>query len=194
MYDIIFIREYVYIPMGGNRVSKIKLVRNIMFVWLLTGIWHGASWNFLIWGLYYGVLLLLEKFIFLKVKEKLPAIINIAITLVFVLIGWVLFYYVDIRDGIHHLKCMFGVGGVELVDAKVIYYFKEYVWFIIVGILACIPWVRVADRLVSKNIMENEKINNLVYIVKPAIITVLFVVSVVLLVGQSYNPFLYFRF
>lgn len=181
-----FFREYVYIPMGGNRVSGIKLVRNIMFVWLLTGIWHGASWNFLAWGLYYGILLLIEKFLMLKVKEKIPTAINIIFTLVFVLVGWVLFYYVDIKDGIQHIGIMFGVVKAKLVDANAVYYFKEYMGFIVVGMLASIPW---------KNVIKLPKaFDKMLMWLKPIMVTVLFVASLAMLVGQSYNPFLYFRF
>lgn len=186
-----FFREYVYIPMGGNRVSKIKLIRNIMFVWLLTGIWHGASWNFLIWGLYYGILLLIEKFFMHKVKEKIPAAINIIFTLVFILVGWVLFYYVDIKDGINHLGIMFGAIKAKLVDANAIYYFKEYLGFILLGIMASIPW----KQIFAKGCKKTPKAMEVVFTcVKPVIITVLLAVSIAMLVGQSYNPFLYFRF
>lgn len=186
-----FFREYVYIPMGGNRVSKIKLIRNIMFVWLLTGIWHGASWNFLIWGLYYGILLLIEKFFMHKVKEKIPAAINIIFTLVFILVGWVLFYYVDIMDGINHLGIMFGAIKAKLVDANAIYYFKEYLGFILLGIMASVPW----KQIFAKGCKKTPKAMEVVFTcVKPVIITVLLAVSIAMLVGQSYNPFLYFRF
>ena len=181
-----FFREYVYIPMGGNRVSKIKLIRNIMFVWLLTGIWHGASWNFLAWGVYYGILLLTEKFLMYKVKEKIPAVFNIIFTLVFILVGWVLFYYVDIMEGIKHIGIMFGVVRTKLVDANAVYYFKEYLGFIVIGVLASVPW---------KSIIRSPKALEKVFLwVKPVIVTLLFVASVSMLVGQSYNPFLYFRF
>ena len=181
-----FFREYVYIPMGGNRVSKIKFVRNIMFVWLLTGIWHGASWNFLIWGLYYGILLLIEKFVGNRIKEKLPSAINIIITLLLVLIGWVWFYFVDINEGIRHLGVMFGVVRTKLIDAKAIYYFKEYFGFLIVGMLACVPW----KNILTDKLMQSKGVQ----IIKPIAITGLLAISLAMLVGQSYNPFLYFRF
>ena len=191
-----FFREYVYILMGGNRVSKIKLVRNIMFVWLLTGIWHGASWNFLIWGVYYGVILLIEKFALMKIKEKLPSVINIMFTLVFVVVGWILFYYVDINEGINHLKIMFGISGAEIVDAKAIYYFKEYIWFIVLGVCASIPWKNVIGILFANTKKEKliERLTSFATYVKPVVLTVVFVMAIAMLVGQSYNPFLYFRF
>lgn len=181
-----FFREYVYIPMGGNRVSKIKFIRNILFVWLLTGIWHGASWNFLVWGLYYGILLLIEKFFGNRIKEKLPSVINLLITLLLVLIGWVWFYFIDINDGIRHLGVMFGIVRAKLIDAKAIYYFKEYFGFLIVGVLACVPWRMVlTDKFMQSKVVQ---------VIKPIIITGLLAISLAMLVGQSYNPFLYFRF
>ncbi len=186
-----FFREYVYIPMGGNRVSGIKLVRNIMFVWLLTGIWHGASWNFLIWGVYYGILLLIEKLVMLKIKEKIPTVFNILFTLVFVLVGWVLFYYVDIGDGIKHLGVMFGVVKAKLVDANAVYYFKEYLGFLIIGVLACIPWKQLIDKIFAS---KPKVAAGIAMWLKPVVITILLAVSLGMLVGQSYNPFLYFRF
>ena len=189
-----FFREYVYIPMGGNRVSKAKLIRNIIFVWLLTGIWHGASWNFLIWGVYYGILLLIEKFVVLKIKDKLPSIINIIATLFFVLIGWVFFYYIDINEGIRHIKNMFGIDGIGLTDAKTIYYFKENIFFIVAGMLACIPWKLIIEKIFNGKEKALNVIASLALWIKPIMVTILFVCSVAMLVGQSYNPFLYFRF
>jgi alginate O-acetyltransferase complex protein AlgI len=181
-----FFKDYVYIPLGGNRVKKYRHVLNIMIVWALTGLWHGASWNFLAWGLYYGILLLIEKFLMLKVKEKIPAFINIMFTLVFVLVGWVLFYYVDIMDGIQHIGIMFGFVRTKLVDANAVYYFKEYMGFIVVGVLASIPWKKV--------IKLPKAFDAPLMWLKPIAVTVLFVASIAMLVGQSYNPFLYFRF
>ncbi len=191
-----FFREYVYIPLGGNRVSKLKLLRNIMVVWMLTGVWHGASWNFIVWGLYYGVLLALEKFFLLKIKDKLPAIINIAVTLVLVLIGWVFFYYIDLSAGIEHLGVMFGAISRPMTDPVTIYYFKYYLVFIVVGLFACVPWKQVAIKICGQDRVANHKaaIENSAAILKPLVATLLFVLSMAVLIGQSYNPFLYFRF
>ena len=176
-----FFREYVYIPLGGNRVSKEKLLRNIAIVWMLTGVWHGASWNFMMWGLYYGLLLILEKTVLFRIKEKLPKALNIGITLLFVLIGWVFFYYIDLSDGVRHLGIMFGLIKNPATDAVTVYYMKYYFVFLISGILACIPW----------KINTESKVWT---IFKPILATIIFVMAMSVLIGQSYNPFLYFRF
>ena len=181
-----FFRDYVYIPLGGNRVSLWKSIRNILIVWMLTGFWHGASWNFIVWGLYYGVLLLAEKFVFKSVKEKLPAAVNLLLTLVFVLIGWVFFYYESLSDGLQHIGIMFGLVQAELCDPVTVYYFKHYLVFFAVSVLACIPW---------KTILPRNRLSNTVsWWLKPLAITAIFIFSMGLIVTQSYNPFLYFRF
>ena len=182
-----FFRDYVYIPLGGNRVSLWKNIRNILIVWLLTGFWHGASWNFMAWGVYYGVLLLAEKFLLKNIKKKLPGIVNLLGTLVLVLIGWVLFYYESLGDGVRHLGIMFGLVKADLTDPTVIYYFKHYLAFFVFSILACVPWKTVAQRIppMPKTVSG---------IVKPVVITALFLLALCMIVTQSYNPFLYFRF
>lgn len=180
-----FFRDYVYIPLGGNRVSLWKNIRNILIVWLLTGFWHGASWNFMAWGIYYGLLLLAEKFLLKRIKEKLPALVNVAVTLLAVLIGWVLFYYESLADGIHHLGIMFGFADASLTDATVIYYFKHYLVFLIAAVLACVPW---------KSAVQLPGADKWSPLIKPLVITVLFLLALCMIVTQSYNPFLYFRF
>ncbi len=186
-----FFREYVYIPLGGNRVSKAKHIRNILIVWLLTGFWHGASWNFIVWGLYYGVLLLVEKYLLKSVKERLPAIVNIPVTLLFVLIGWVLFYYEDLGTGVYHIGTMFGLTDAPLTDFKTIYYFKNYAVVLVISALACIPWKAVFASLSQK---QAKAVAIYAEYAKPITVTVLFILSMAVLITQSYNPFLYFRF
>ena len=183
-----FFRDYVYIPMGGNRVGIVKHIRNIFVVWFLTGFWHGASWNFIAWGVYYGVLLLLEKYLLHGIKEKLPGVLNVLTTLLAVLVGWVLFYYVDLGDALSHLKTMFGFGGAALTDPAAIYYFKHNLVVLAAAALACIPWKAVLALLPQKAVRAAA------YWLKPVAVTVLLLLSVALIVGQSYNPFLYFRF
>ena len=158
---------------------------------MLTGIWHGASWNFIIWGVYYGILLILEKLFLLKIKEKLPAILNIVLTLFLVIIGWILFYYIDLRDGLAHLNIMFGFSEQSLSNPTFVYYGKHYAIFLITGILASFPWKNLFSKWFS---MENHAISTIAFYIKPIIVTLLFLVALSLLVGQSYNPFLYFRF
>ncbi|MEG2014026.1 MAG: MBOAT family O-acyltransferase, partial [Anaerovoracaceae bacterium] len=115
-------RDYIYIPLGGNRVSFGKQIRNIFAVWLLTGLWHGASWNFAIWGLYYGVILLLEKMVFKNILEKTPAFIKHIYTMILVMIGWVLFASPTLVGAVEYIKVMFGIGANPLIDNTGIYY------------------------------------------------------------------------
>jgi alginate O-acetyltransferase complex protein AlgI len=191
-----FFREYVYIPLGGNRVSKGRLLCNLMVVWMLTGVWHGASWNFILWGLYYGVLLVLEKFFLLKIKERLPGVVNVAITLLLVIIGWILFYYVDLSEGLHHLAVMFGITASPLTDVVTTYYLKHYLVFVIAGIVASVPWKAVFAGCMGAQTMEKYQrhIEAFATLFKPIVTTILFLASMSVLIGQSYNPFLYFRF
>ena len=186
-----FFRDYVYIPLGGNRLGMPRQILNIFIVWMLTGIWHGASWNFVVWGVYYGVLLILEKLFFLKIKEKLPAILNIVTTLFLVIIGWILFYYIDLGDGLNHLKIMFGFSGQSLSNPASVYYGKHYAAFLAAGVFASFPWKNLLSKWFSK---ENKSISAIAFYGKPVAVTLLFFVALSLLVGQSYNPFLYFRF
>ena len=181
-------RDYVYIPLGGNRCSKLRNIFNIFVVWMLTGFWHGASWNFIAWGVYYGLLLLLEKYLLHGIKEKLPGIVNVLTTLVAVLVGWVLFYYVDLGDAVAHLKTMFGFGGAALTDPAAIYYFKHNLAVLAAAALACIPWKALLGLL------PKQPVKAAAFWLKPIAVTVLLLLSVALMVGQSYNPFLYFRF
>jgi len=182
-----FFRDYVYIPLGGNRVNAVKHIRNILIVWLLTGIWHGASWNFMAWGIYYGLILLSEKFLLFKIKKYIPAIINWAGSMVLVLVGWVLFYYVDITQGLYHLGTMFGIVKAELSDPVTIYYVKYYFVFLLIAALACIPWKVLLEKL-------PDRIRNTGVWLKPVAVTLIFLLSVSFVITQSYNPFLYFRF
>ena len=123
-------REYVYIPLGGNRVSKLKHVRNILVVWMLTGFWHGAAWNFMMWGLYYGLLLLLEKYVLAPKLQKLPDIVQQIYSFVLVLIGWVLFFSASLPDALVYLGNMFGIGGHGIIDSTGLYYLAGNLLFL----------------------------------------------------------------
>ena len=184
-----FFRDYVYIPLGGNRVSTAKNIRNIMIVWLLTGFWHGASWNFLAWGVYYGLLLLAEKFLLKDLKKKLPTALNIAVTLLLVLIGWVLFYYENLGDALNHLKVMFGLSGAAWSDPSAVYYGKHYLVFLVAAAFASLPWKTYLQKLPHKPALDTAA-----YWLKPLVATVMFLLALSMIVTQSYNPFLYFRF
>ncbi len=176
-------RDYVYIPLGGNRCSKARNIFNLFVVWSLTGLWHGASWNFVLWGVYYFILLVLEKFIFLKYTEKLPALLRRVITFIFVLFGWVLFACTSLSDIGGFFGSMFGMNG--LFDNEAVFMLTEN--FLMLVIMAVC-----STELFSFNRKENEK--NVRVVLRFAVSAVLFVISLVYLIGDTYNPFLYFRF
>ena len=184
-----FFKDYVYIPLGGSRVKKIINVRNILIVWMLTGLWHGASWNFVLWGLYYGVLLLLEKFVFNKILEKTPNWFKHFYTMFLVVVGWMIFAFDDMTILKEYASMMFGVGGVSFINNHALYYLKNYLIIFILAIIFSMPEYKLAKEKLSK--VKNTKS---VFIVSLIIYTVLFIVVVSYLVNDTYNPFLYFRF
>lgn len=183
-------RDYVYIPLGGNRCGFGKQIRNIAVVWLLTGIWHGASWNFVIWGVYFGVLLVFEKFVLLKYLEKLPKIISHIYTLLLVWIGWVIFAFDDITIGLNYIKTMFGLNGTEFMNDNGIYLFLNYLIMLLILIIACTDYPK---RFVVYLNEKYEEAHAMTFL-KGAFVICVFVISVAYLVDASYNPFLYFRF
>ncbi|OLS02332.1 peptidoglycan O-acetyltransferase [Tissierella creatinophila DSM 6911] len=179
-------KEYVYIPMGGNRVNRIKTLRNILIVWMLTGIWHGASWNFLFWGLYFGVIIIFEKLFLLRILEKLPTILRRVYTLFLVVISWVIFSFEDMSLMVEYLKRLFGIGG-NLFDDTTIYLFYTNIFLIII--------LSIASTDIFKNLYNNIKLKwDKVYILEDIALTTLLIMSIAYLVDMTYNPFLYFRF
>ncbi len=175
-------RDYVYIPLGGNRCSVPRNIFNLFVVWSLTGLWHGASWNFLLWGIYYFVLLVLEKYILGGIISKIPVILRRIITFIFVLFGWVLFFCTDLSDIFRFVFDMFAVNGLISSDTVYLLY-SNLVMLLIMSVTS--------SGLFSYR-KRTENIGNTT--VKYIIATVLLAVSVIYLIGQSYNPFLYFRF
>ena len=177
-------REYVYIPLGGNRVPVLRHMFNLLVVWALTGLWHGASWNFVLWGLYYGVLLVLEKYVLRNVTERLP-ILGTVYTMLAVMIGWVLFFSPTPAKAGHFLGAMFGAGGIPLTDQAGMYYFLTntvlfwLAWLFSTPVFFCL-W---AGQM-------REKRQNLLVALHLGI----FLLSAAYLIQDTYNPFLYFRF
>ncbi len=181
-------RDYVYIPLGGNRVSKGRLVLNLFAVWLLTGLWHGANWTFVAWGVYYFCFLVAEKLLGLDKKlAKLPGISNVLV-LVIVTVGWVLFRAADISSALDYLGAMFGVFGNPLVDDAFIYQFSENKVHFLVAILACVP-------LFPKLAQLGEKLPYAVRaVVRDCFLLIVLLVALAALAKGSYNPFIYFNF
>ena len=180
-------REYVYIPLGGNRVSTLKHIRNILIVWLLTGLWHGAAWNFVLWGLYYGLLLLLEKYVLSRIK--LPKAIGWLYTTVLVIVGWVIFSGESLAQSLSMLGAMFGAGGGaanKFFDQTALYYLTTNWRILLVSAICATPVLKVIrDRLLRSFI--GRAVLVIVYVG-------LLALAVMFLVVQNYNPFLYFRF
>jgi len=177
-------RDYVYIPLGGNRVSVFRHIFNIMIVWMLTGLWHGAGWNFVLWGIYYGILLIIEKYILIPLCSRLPGIVKHIYTLFLVNLGWVLFSNTDFNQMTAYLGDMFGAGTGVFADSAFLYLLKSNIILLILSVTACSPVLR---RLLARISRKSSA-------AAAAICILLFLISVSFLVYGSYNPFLYFRF
>lgn len=181
-------RDYVYIPLGGNRTSRLGHIRNILIVWILTGIWHGANWNFVFWGLYYGLLLLVEKFFLAKYLKRAPSIVGHIYTLVIVVFGWVFFVFESMTDIKAFFAALFGANG--LWDASSLYLLMNDLPLLIILALACTDiFSRLAKRFFGEGARPTVSAAGRI-----AYIAVLFVISTAFLVNSTYNPFLYFRF
>jgi len=181
-------RCYVYIPLGGNRNGKLKTLRNLLITWLLTGIWHGASWNFVIWGLYFGILIILERLFLGKILEKLPAAISGAYTLLLVIISWVIFELENVPQILAYLKTMFFGSSVGFADAQSLYFLATYGIIFLICIFAATDYPK---KLVAK---IQARFPLLVQGVSPVYQLGLMLASTAYLVFATYNPFLYFRF
>ena len=181
-----FFRDYVYIPLGGNRVSKAKWLRNILIVWALTGIWHGAAWNFVIWGLYFGIILVLEKVFLGKILEKLPKFLSRIYVLLIVMISFIIFSGENASQVLENLKGLIGYNNIPLISVESVYYFKSYFVILLVGIIGSTP--------IMKNIFSSKKIEKLSNILEPVFLLVVLILSTSYIINGSFNPFLYFRF
>ena len=181
-------RDYVYIPMGGNRVSKGRWLFNTLTVWMLTGLWHGASWNFVLWGLMFAVMLLLEKWVL--PLDKLPGLVRRVYVLLVVALSFVLFNAVDLTQAVGDIKGMFGFAGLPAISAETVYYLRSYGVLFITGFIGATPLLR--DTL--RKLEGNEKCAKILSILEPVAVLVLLILCTAYLVDGSFNPFLYFRF
>ena len=181
-------RDYIYIPLGGNRKGFPKQIRNILIVWFLTGAWHGASWNFILWGLFFGVILIIEKIGLLKLLEKLPKWIDHIYAIFLVLVSWVIFAFEDLSKVKDYLLTMFHLNGTSIIDSEGLYYFKNYFIIIVIGIILSTP---IISNLFKK--LEKKQSNIRSLLITGIYIGIL-ILSTASLVSDSYNPFLYFRF
>ena len=183
-------RDYVYIPLGGSRCGKKKLVRNILIVWMLTGFWHGASWNFIVWGLLFGVLLTIEKLVIGDKIEKIPKVIRHLYVLFVVMISFIIFNSNDIISAFHNISGLFGGGGEVFINDVCLYYLKSYG---LILLMACFGATPICKNLVEK-ISKNKTGKKIINILEPVYLGVLLLIVTTYLIDGSYNPFLYFRF
>ncbi len=176
-----FFRDYLYIPLGGNRRH---VFRNLFIVWFLTGLWHGASWNFVVWGLYYGVLIGVERILSQTVGWKMPRVFGHIYCIFITLVGWVFFYFESLKEGLGYLRQMFGLAGLPVWNLQLEIVFTNNLYFIILALIACTPLF----AFVWRRLRLGET---------PLLLVLnggLFFAAVAMLVGRTYNPFLYFRF
>jgi len=176
-----FFKEYVYIPMGGNKVNIIRHILNILTVWLLTGIWHGNHINFVIWGLYYGVILIIEKYLLKNILDKLPKIVKHLYVITIVIIGYIFFSISDFNDMIIFIKDMF----TTFINSNVIFYFKENLFLIVVSIILCF---KVPEKV--QNLFNNKYI----LIIQNIGYFVLYILTIAYILSGSFSPFLYNAF
>ncbi len=180
-------RDYVYIPLGGNRVSKPRYYFNIFVVWAFTGLWHGGAWNFVLWGLYFAILLIIEKNFLLKILNKSKIFKHIYLLLA-VILGFVLFDAASLPDVIEKIGAMFGAGAVPAVSAQAVYYLKSYAVIFVLAIIGSTPFIKSAAE---KYLVQKTSVGKYL---EPLVLLALFAASTAYLVDGSFNPFLYFRF
>ncbi len=190
-----FFRDYVYIPLGGSRAGTGRTILNLFIVWMLTGFWHGASWNFVLWGLYYFVFLAMERLFLGKFLDKIPHIIGRVYTWFVVLFGWVLFRFEDFSCVKAMFVALFGNGGknywMSFTTSSTL---KGYIWFVLVAIVATTPLVSFLGKALRRKGEQSEAAATVYGIIQSVVPALLLVFSTAALIGDSYNPFLYFQF
>ena len=183
-------KDYVYIPLGGSRKGTLKLVRNILIVWFLTGIWHGAAYNFILWGLFIGVFLVIEKLWLSKYISKLPKVLRNIYVLFIIMISFIMFNAGSINEAFFNIKGLFGLNKEVFINNYTIYYLKSYLIVLIIAIFGA--------TTLFKNIIEKLKkskcLNKIINILEPIFLVILLLLVTAYLIDSSYNPFLYFRF
>jgi alginate O-acetyltransferase complex protein AlgI len=183
-------RDYVYIPLGGNRVNLSKWIRNVIIVWFLTGFWHGAEWNFIIWGIYFAFFLVLEKYVLRRLLARAPSIFSHVYLLTVVVFGFVIFNANGLTPALEALKGMTGATRLSFSSHETMYYLKSYGFVIIFAAMAATPLM---SNLLGKltNCKTGRSIGN---ILQPALIVIILLLVTGYLVDGSFNPFIYFRF
>lgn len=182
-------RDYVYIPLGGNRKGIPKHLRNLFIVWFLTGLWHGASWTFIAWGVYYGIILTLEKYVLHRFLEKLWTPFKHIYALFFIIIGWILFRSPDFNYAFSYIGALFGVNNIGAFDNMALYYLSEYKFEIPIMVIASTP---ILNSL--RGLFKSKEHNLAQLSIKYLFLGFIFLLSIMYLVKSSFNPFIYFRF
>lgn len=182
-------KDYVYIPLGGSREGTFKLIRNILIVWLLTGLWHGSEWTFVIWGMFIGILLVIEKLLLNKYIEKLPSIVRRIYTLFIIMISFIIFSGSNINESFNNIVGLFNFSN-PFINKFTMHYLKDYGLVLIIAIFLSTP---ILKNTIIK-LKKNKKINNIINILDIIVLLILLVIVTSYLIDSSYNPFLYFRF
>lgn len=188
----IWFRDYLYIPLGGNRVSRIKHIRNLLIVWALTGLWHGAALNFILWGLFYGVILIIEKFLLGKHIEKWPKLLRHIYSLFIIVFGFTIFVFDDMSAFASFIKIQFFAAGHSLVNAEFFNILINFGFMFVIAAIFATPISKPVKKWLAGLKSSSAKMTAAVF--STAVYTALFLISVAYLVNDSYNPFLYFRF
>ena len=186
-----FFRDYVYIPLGGSRCSTLLNIRNIAVVWALTGLWHGADWNFILWGVYFGTLLIVEKFVLNKWLKKLPSFLQHTYALILIVIGWMIFSSCDMATPIEYALSMIGINS-TLVNEKALFFLSEYGTILLIGMILSTPIYPTFKK--KFNELENKTLANIITVLMVIAFIILLIITVSYLVSDTFNPFLYFRF
>ncbi len=183
-------RDYVYIPLGGNRKGKKRMYLNLFIVWMLTGLWHGASWNFVLWGLYFGILIIIEKAFLLFWLSRAPRWMRHVYTIILLLIGWGLFAFEDFHQLINYLTVLFGLRNATWVNQETLYYSSQNIILFVLLTIASTPMI----RLIGQKLFNSPYGSVIKAFIVPMICLLILIASTAYLVDSSYNPFLYFRF
>lgn len=184
-------RDYVYIPLGGSRVSKVKLYRNLFVVWLLTGVWHGANWTFIVWGLYFGFFIILERAFLDKILCKIPQLFRHFYLMFVVIVGWVFFRADNIEYALSFIQRMFLIGDVSFLNPRFYIYINDIKWILLISIIMSTPIVKNALEAFCR---RNNPSEDVIGVAQTIMLSVLFLTSIIILINVNYNPFLYFRF
>ena len=192
-----FFREYVYFPLGGSRKGCARTTLNLLVVWTLTGLWHGASWNFVLWGFYYGILIALEHGVLRRAVQKTPRILATCFTLIAVLFGWALFYQTDLNQCLSQVLAMIGLSNasgvlrfVAWMDGKTLLALRTYTFFPLIAVILSVPILPMLERMMSHRL----RLQRTAHLLSTIALTIGILLCIMNLVSDSYNPFLYFRF